>query len=701
MAHAMHVGFAFISAGLPRTPRQVRGDEVERSVQAGRLFLLALLFVTCATLCAPDVRAASILVNTAEDEDNSDGDCSLREAVYAANNNTPRDDCNAGNAGADTITILVNGTVTIGSELVITEAVSVAGLGIDNTFLNGNDLTRHFLVDMPDNSHDFALSNLTLEEGSSDEQNAGGQMRGGGSLRILQVGTVNIDNARFRDNVASTSTDANIRGGAILMVLPENNGSRLEVRNGEFDNNVSQYIGGAISIPPTGLTRTTEALVIERTRFVGNAAGGLGGAVSAATEAFSIVDSVFERSFTSSDFCCGFGGAASLSSTAGSLNLIERTTFFDSDSRDEGGALLLSRGMTIIRNSTFHENRSRAGGGQAIELRNAASAALFFTTLHDNGRGMVSDEAIRVCDDCSLSLTHSIVWARWDPNIDCRTLGGTITSNGYNIDGSGTCTGHASDRPMTDPELLPVGDYGDSTTSLVMPTMLPDPDSPAIDGGSSSCPGPLGSSTIQDQRSFSRPVFGPIRGNAPCDIGAVEFQPPLEPDVFDLSVSVAGSGRVFSEPAGLDCPGDCTMAAADGFEIALTALTEPGFEFVAWSGGCTGTDRRDCTVTMNGERSVSARFEPIGERVEVALDGNGFGSVVSSPAGINCPNDCEERFATGMSVTLTATAASGSELLNWAGDCTGTGTCQVMTDQPRRIIAIFGDGDQMFLDGFE
>jgi CSLREA domain-containing protein len=35
--------------------------------------------------------AAIIAVNTVGDEDNSDGDCSLREAIYAANNNVGRD----------------------------------------------------------------------------------------------------------------------------------------------------------------------------------------------------------------------------------------------------------------------------------------------------------------------------------------------------------------------------------------------------------------------------------------------------------------------------------------------------------------------------------------------------------------------------------------------------------------------------------
>ena len=54
---------------------------------------------------------------------------------------------------------------------------------------------------------------------------------------------------------------------------------------------------------------------------------------------------------------------------------------------------------------------------------------------------------------------------------------------------------------------------------------------------------------------------------------------------------------------------------------------------------------------------------------------NGNGSVVSSPAGINCPGDCSEAFAYGTLVTLTATPMSGWIFTGWEGACTGTGAC--------------------------
>jgi CSLREA domain-containing protein len=60
------------------------------------------------------------MVNTFDDEINSDGDCSLREAVQAANSDNPYDACTSG-SGDDTIS-LPPGTYTL----------SIIGGGEDN-----------------------------------------------------------------------------------------------------------------------------------------------------------------------------------------------------------------------------------------------------------------------------------------------------------------------------------------------------------------------------------------------------------------------------------------------------------------------------------------------------------------------------------------------------------------------------------------
>jgi len=72
----------------------------------------------------------------------------------------------------------------------------------------------------------------------------------------------------------------------------------------------------------------------------------------------------------------------------------------------------------------------------------------------------------------------------------------------------------------------------------------------------------------------------------------------------------------------------------------------------------------------------------------VTKAGTGSGTVTSSPAGIACCATCSASFASG-TVTLTASAASGSTFAGWTGDCTGTGTCSVTMSVSHDVTATF------------
>jgi hypothetical protein len=75
--------------------------------------------------------------------------------------------------------------------------------------------------------------------------------------------------------------------------------------------------------------------------------------------------------------------------------------------------------------------------------------------------------------------------------------------------------------------------------------------------------------------------------------------------------------------------------------------------------------------------------------LSVSKTGLGSGTVTSSPSGINCGNTCSRSFASGTSITLTATPASGSTFDGWSGSCSGTGTCNVSMAQARSVTARF------------
>jgi hypothetical protein len=70
--------------------------------------------------------------------------------------------------------------------------------------------------------------------------------------------------------------------------------------------------------------------------------------------------------------------------------------------------------------------------------------------------------------------------------------------------------------------------------------------------------------------------------------------------------------------------------------------------------------------------------------------GSGSGTVTSSVGAINCGVVCTGDFDPGTSVTLAATAASGSTFTGWSGACTGSASCTVTMDASKGVTASFG-----------
>jgi hypothetical protein len=85
--------------------------------------------------------------------------------------------------------------------------------------------------------------------------------------------------------------------------------------------------------------------------------------------------------------------------------------------------------------------------------------------------------------------------------------------------------------------------------------------------------------------------------------------------------------------------------------------------------------------------SLQPSFTPGAQTLTVARIGSG--TVISSPAGINCGSTCNATFPFGTSVTLTATAAPGSWFTGWDGACTGPGNCTVTMSEAKNVSARF------------
>jgi subtilisin family serine protease len=94
--------------------------------------------------------------------------------------------------------------------------------------------------------------------------------------------------------------------------------------------------------------------------------------------------------------------------------------------------------------------------------------------------------------------------------------------------------------------------------------------------------------------------------------------------------------------------------------------------------------------TVGGLKRLQAGFLVATPRtLTVQRTGTGSGIVASAPSGILCGGDCNEIYADGTSVTLTATPSSGSTFTGWSGACSGTGVCTVAMTEAKAVTAQF------------
>jgi hypothetical protein len=159
-----------------------------------------------------------------------------------------------------------------------------------------------------------------------------------------------------------------------------------------------------------------------------------------------------------------------------------------------------------------------------------------------------------------------------------------------------------------------------------------------------------------------------------------------------LTVSRSGTGGGTVTGTGIDCGGaghtDCTETVADGTQITLTATAAANSDFAGFTGG--GCSTSPCTVTLDADKSVDAAFTLKRHSLAVVRSGEGSGSVSSSPAGIDCPSDCDEAFDEGSSVTLTADPDPGSGFAGFSGaGCAGdTTTCTITVGSGDAVIDV-------------
>ncbi len=492
-----------------------------------------------------------IIVTTLEDELNNDGDCSLREAIKASNDNTAADACMGGDAVAiDTIAFVVTGTVRVYSQLSVAAGGPLVIDGSEEITISGGGNTRVIEVEP---GSELTMQSLSVAHGYIYANGAG----------IYSSGILIIINSSISSNAAYYN------GGGIF-----NSGSLTIAGSSLYGNSAHQGDGGGIY--NTGIMTITESTLAENTISIGNG----GGIYNTDLGTFSISSSTI----TGNDVNGWSGGG--IYNASGSDNALNKVTLFENRAyyggglyntgtliitesvvsnnsgsyggginnnngkltminsainghkdTSMGGGIYANGSVITIINSTISNNASRIGGGFRID--NYSSVSLINSTVSENtaslvGGGININVSTLYSLNCTLSensaprgggillygnvtLVNTIV-ANSLSGGDCRLYSGGINDGGHNLDSDGTCGLDPANGslPNTNPLLGSLHDHSGPTMTHGLLW-----NSPAIDAGDNAqCPS-------TDQRGVFRPQDGNGDGLEVCDIGSFELFWPI------------------------------------------------------------------------------------------------------------------------------------------------------------------------------
>ena len=508
------------------------------------LVLIAALSIVALTVIGvrefPPASAGAPLVVT-KNADTNDGtcdaaDCSLREAIIAAN----------ANAGADTIT-LPAGTYTLSiagtgendaatGDLDIRDDLTLNGAGQATTIIDAAALDRVFDVDpapfptLPLGIN-VTISDVTITGGNPGD--AGGGIRNEGNVTLESV------------TVSGNETDAFNRagGGIINQESATMTINRSDIKNNNASGGGGGSTGGGVQNANAADITITNTVITNNKAYSGGGFNNSNGATASISES-----TVSDNTATTSD-----GGGISV--TQGTAMTISNTTIKGNTAASGGGGVSsIQSGILTIRGSTIRGNTAEDGAGVHQDGGDEARTTITNSTITGNnatgngggigrfGDGVVNLNNLTITDNTAdsdsagggdgggianldagvINLKNTIVSGNFDPTSDPDCFG-TLTSQGYNLiqnlsagctiagDTTGNVTG-------ADPLLMPLAANGGPTDNHAIPA-----GSPAVDAGNPADPGSGGDACeAADQRGVSRPLDGDADNTALCDIGAYE-----------------------------------------------------------------------------------------------------------------------------------------------------------------------------------
>jgi CSLREA domain-containing protein len=546
-------------------------------------------------LCAPRVDAASLTVDTDADELNVDGDCSLREAIQAANTDAAVDACAAG-SGADIVGFApaLDGAIVIlsGGQLDILDSLSVVGPPglvlisaasnsrvfeiVDGATVELQDLIVQDGLDLGEggciqNAGALSLTRVSMDAcavfGSDGTGGAGGQPGLGGALwtsgDVVAVDCTFSTNFAFGGQGGNTGAGSPSGGGGAGMggaafIAP--GGSLLMDRclvrgNAAFGGNATAGNGGAGAGMGGGVFNRQGTFRATNTTFTQNvASGGAGAAKGAAsgggTPAPGAADfgeggDAGASTGGAAGFGGGGGGAPELGTSGGVGGYGGGGGFPSGAAGTHGGAAdgTASGGGAGIGGAIFDVSGVTTGLSQVTIIGNDADTDAL-APVSTRGATVAGGVFAHASGGTFFYLGSIVAENSADANADCGSQGPSPTSQGRNLLGTGggcptTGTGDASAASVGGA----FGAHGGLSDTF------------ALGAGSAAlglgiCTDLLSNVVSVDQRGLPRPVTG-------CDAGAYQV-------VCDDGEITGGEG--------------CEDGDADGGDgCSATCAIEPGF----------------------------------------------------------------------------------------------------------------------------
>ena len=684
------------------------------------------LLVLVLVFCFSDVFGANIVVNTGDlSVIADDGNCTLTEAVNAANQNiatgVTAGECIAGDPypAVDEITFdldIFPVYMTTAATFVLNEPVKITGPSAELMSIASIALARVFEIENIQANAYFEISGMTLRDNSLLEITGD---YGGALLASLSGGSeLLLSDMVFFNNSSQ-------RGGGAIGLFGGNN-NLITIRNCTFEANFASNFGNDTTVGGGAIfIGADQNVVIENSTFFNNYTSQLplpnpqgdssGGAILMRSAVPFISTLEITRSTFSNNQTAGFGGAIALGGPG-----------FPSDSSE-----------LTVRHSTITGNRADTNNDQTGGIR---------------GGGGIYSSSIT-----SMNIFNTIIALNIDSSdTPAADLTGITSSFGYNLigDNSGVAGVFPAGQPnanddwvgtaaaVLDPRLDALDDYGGPTL-----THRPQVLSVVLDQGRCTA-------QLSDQRYFHNAQTGSrildignlANANDGCDIGAVEqftiSSNPVPVTVADTYNTLEGQMLTVTAAIGLlsnDTDNDPLVVTFA--EIPVPGSVDGDFDFQPNGAVTFTTDDEDDNGevafiyrvsdglnVVDGEGTITVI--PVNDPPELSVAATTIAAVPGQPQTIEAwasatagPADEQGQVLAYVIATLNAPAGffssdpvvdevTGDLSFEIASGATGSaevsfvvtdngGTANGGDNESDEVIVTFGESLAIFADGFE